>query len=209
MAKVFLSYRREDAAYQATSIYEKLCQHFGETNVFMDVDGIHAGQDFRRIIQTAVQECDVLLAMIGEQWLNMVDEDGRRKIENSTDFVRIEIETALARNVPVVPLLVGRATMPQSEDLPPSLRDLSFRQAVRVRAGRDFKRDTDDLVAEIRRALGIPHQRPRTIVTVQRVGEPLFWRRAAAFTLDVAAIYGVFLLLFALLGGDLLTVDAK
>ena len=90
-----MSYRREISAMSAGRLYDRLSRHFASDQIFMDVDTIEPGVDFMRTIEEAVAACDVLIAVIGERWLTATDEEGRRRLDNSEDFVRIEIETAL------------------------------------------------------------------------------------------------------------------
>lgn len=147
--KIFLSYRRDDSAFQTTAIHEKLVEVFGAGAVFMDVDNIPAGRDFRSHLQLAIAGCDVCLAVIGEQWLSACDEQGQRRLEDPRDFVRIELEAALARGIPVIPLLVGKIGVPPVASLPESLAELSYRHAVSIRPGRDFRNDTKLLIEQI------------------------------------------------------------
>src|SRR3954466_5049124 len=127
MARIFISYRRQDSAYVAATLSDKLQQHFGTDSVFFDVDNIPLGVDFRDYIGDAVGECDVLLVMIGDQWLDSSDAHGRRRIDDPADFVRIEIEAAFKRKIPIVPILVGDAVLPAPENLPESVRGIVFR----------------------------------------------------------------------------------
>src|SRR4051812_37180313 len=115
---VFLSYRRDDASFPAAWLYNRLAQQFGPHNVFKDVDSIPLGEDFVQTITEAVQECDCLIAVIGRNWLTVLDEDGQRRIDDAGDFVRIEIQTALTRGVRVIPVLVDGARMPDEGELP-------------------------------------------------------------------------------------------
>jgi hypothetical protein len=147
MAHLFLSYRREDAGYVAGLLAERLRQAFGPGSVFMDVDTIPLGVDFRAHVQEAVARCDVLLALVGDGWLTT------RRIDDPGDLVRVEIETALARGIPVVPVLVGKARMPAPEDLPPSLEPLAFRNATELRSGRDLEHHVEVLIAGLRESL--------------------------------------------------------
>jgi hypothetical protein len=155
MPKVFISYRRSDSADAAGRLYDRLEARFGRDNVFMDVDDIPLGVDFRRHLQEAVGRCDVLLVVIGEHFSDARYEDGpkedRRRLDDPTDFVRVEIEAALARSIPVVPVLVGRASMPGEEELPDGLKPLAYRNAAEVRAGVDFPAQVDRLVRGIER----------------------------------------------------------
>ena len=119
MPKVFISYRREDTAALAGRIYDRLSLHFGRASVFMDIDTIPFGVDFRQHINEVVSQCDVLLALIGDRWAGVLP-DGERRLDDPADFVRMEIETALNRGILVVPLLIGRVSMPSTTELPPS-----------------------------------------------------------------------------------------
>ena len=111
--RIFISYRREDAAYPAGWLFDRLAERFGEEQIFKDVDSIELGDDFAEVIGAAVGETDVLLAVIGDKWLTVADERGGRRLDDSEDFVRIEIEAALTRKVRIIPILVEGASMPQ------------------------------------------------------------------------------------------------
>lgn len=130
--QIFISYRRDDTEYVASWIRERLERYFGKERVFEDVYSIEPGSDFVREITSAVTSCVVLIAVIGDQWLTISDSDGRRRLDDPKDWVRIEIETALERNIHVVPVLVGRARMPQESQLPESLAGLARRQALEL-----------------------------------------------------------------------------
>lgn len=146
MPTIFLSYRRDDSNARVGRIYDRLEARFGRDFVFRDMDRIPAGRDFRKVLDAEVSRCDVLLAIIGEKWLKAMDELGRRRLENPADFVRIEIESALNRDIPVIPVVVGNASMPRVEDLPKSLHDLCFRHGVSVRDDPDFRTDIHRLI---------------------------------------------------------------
>jgi hypothetical protein len=146
MARIFISYRRQDSAYVAATLSDKLQQHFGTDSVFFDVDNIPLGVDFRDYIGDAVGECDVLLVMIGDQWLDSSDAHGRRRIDDPADFVRIEIEAAFKRKIPIVPILVGDAVLPAPENLPESVRGIVFRNAAEIRAGRDLRQHIERII---------------------------------------------------------------
>ena len=111
--RIFISYRREDAAYPAGWLFDRLAERFGEDQIFKDVDSIDLGDDFVEVIGQAVGATDVLLALIGDRWLTVADGHGSRRLDDAEDFVRIEIEAALTRNVRIIPILVEGASMPQ------------------------------------------------------------------------------------------------
>ena len=111
--KIFISYRRDDSAGYAGRLFDHLAARFGAKNVFMDIDTIEPGEDFRTVVENAVSTCDVVLAMIGKQWLSLSDAQGGRRLDDPRDWVRIEIATALANSrVRVIPVLVRDASMP-------------------------------------------------------------------------------------------------
>jgi hypothetical protein len=150
--RIFISYRRDDSAFPAGWLYDRLCAHLGSGQVFKDVDSTEPGDNFVRVLEDAVGSCLVLLALIGDHWLDITDETGQRRLDNPDDFVRLEIEAALRRDVLVVPVLVGRAPMPKSEQLPDSLRELSQRQAIELSPNR-FESDVARLVRVIDKSL--------------------------------------------------------
>ncbi len=110
MAKIIISYRRIDAAGMVGRIFDRLVARYGKTSVFMDIDNIPYGIDFRKHIQETLQECDMVLAVVGPRWLG-ADTQGSFRINNAADPVRVEIETALRRGIPLIPVLVEGATM--------------------------------------------------------------------------------------------------
>jgi hypothetical protein len=137
MARIFISYRRDDSGYAASIVRNHLESEFGAGSVFMDIDNIPLGVDFRTHLSDAVATCDVLIALIGETWTGALPGRTERRIDDAKDFVRIEVEAALQRGIPVVPVLVDKAQLPAADALPESLRELMFRNAAEVRAGRD------------------------------------------------------------------------
>lgn len=131
MGAIFISYRREDSEGHAGRLYEDLAQRFGKEAVFFDVSAIEPGQDFRHAIDANVARCSVLLAMIGPRWLE-AGAPAARRIDDPSDFVRLEIAAALKRSIPVVPVLVQGAKMPAAGQLPADLADLAWRNAVEL-----------------------------------------------------------------------------
>ena len=111
----------------------------------MDIDTIEPGVDFVETIEKAVGSCDVLIALIGKQWLTITDPAGRRRLDNPADFVRLEIKTALERNIRVIPALIPGAAMPRSQDLPDELEKLTRRNAIEISDTR-FREDVDRLI---------------------------------------------------------------
>ena len=142
MANIFISYRRADSRDSAGRIYDRLKSQFGESAVFMDVEDIPKGLDFREQLQDRLQECQAVLAIIGDKWNQ--DEIG------PSEFVRIEIATALARdNLPVIPVIVEPASMPLPEQLPEDIRNLAYRNAVTFYSDQSFEIHIQELIEEI------------------------------------------------------------
>jgi hypothetical protein len=149
MTQIFISYRHHDTAFVADLLCDKLKQHFGRDSVFLDVDNIPFGVDFRKHIGDEVGRCDALLVVIGEQWVRAVDGQGNRRIDDPADYVRIEIEAALRRDIIVIPVLVEDTVMPSEADLPPSIQQLAYRNVARIRAGRDRHQQVELLIQDV------------------------------------------------------------
>lgn len=147
--QIFISYRRDDAAYVTGHINDLLRKEFGDDAVFTDVDNIALGVDFRAVLDETVSQCQVLLAVIGPNWISVLGHDDRRRLLDPADYVRIEIESALQRNIPVIPLLVAGAEMPAAEDLPESLQGLAFRNGTKIRPAPDFGVDMARLIKNL------------------------------------------------------------
>lgn len=129
MARIFISYRREDSAGWTGRLAEQLKQKFGSESIFMDIDTIQPGTDFTEAVRSAVAACDLLLAMIGPEWLSTKNADGQLRLEDPNDWVRIELTTALSRNIPIIPVLVGGASVPKLKALPENLTKLFHYQS--------------------------------------------------------------------------------
>ena len=154
--QIFISYRRDDAAGYARALYDRLVQHFSTERVFMDVDAIEPGLPFDEAIQRALNQCEVLLVVIGKRWLSAPAGKAPR-INDPEDFVRREIAAALARDIRVIPLLLDGARMPTAADLPEPLKALARRNALEVSNSR-FQADTERLITTVRKALGEPDE---------------------------------------------------
>ncbi len=156
MLKIFISYRRADSRKDAGRMYDRLAEAFGKENIFKDVDSIPLGKDFRGVLREAVAQCDVQLVIIGKQWLNIIGEDGTRRLENPGDFVRIEVESALQRDgCLVIPVLVDNAPMPNANDLPLDMRELAFKNATVVRDDPDFHNDVSRIIRDLQTQYGL------------------------------------------------------
>ena len=160
MSKIFISYRRQDSRPVATLIYDPLAKHFeakcGAGAVFMDVHGIPLGVNFRGYLNEQVANAELLLALIADRWLTAVDEHGARRLDSPNDFVRIEIEAALKRGIPVVPVYVDDAKILREADLPDGLKELAWMNGFQLRTdARYFAADAARLIAGLE-----PHLAP-------------------------------------------------
>jgi len=152
MPKITVSYRRDDSEAITGRIFDRLVAHYGKTAVFRDIDNIPPGVDFRKHIDEALEETDVLIVVIGRRWVGSA-KPGNVRIHDEADPVRIEVETALKRNIAIIPVLVGDTRMPSSAQLPASLKEFTFRNAVRIDSGQDFDHHTDRLLRAMDRTL--------------------------------------------------------
>lgn len=132
MGAIFISYRRSDSAGEAGRLSDDLSARFGSHAVFMDVDAIQPGIDFRKAIRENVGGCSLLLVVMGAEWIGAKSNDGTRRLDSENDYVRLEIATALKREIPVVPVLVRGAQMPKAEELPEDIRELAYRNSVEL-----------------------------------------------------------------------------
>jgi WD40 repeat protein len=146
MPKIAISYRRADSEAMTGRIFDRLIAHYGKDAIFRDIDDIPPGIDFRVHINQTLLKTNILLAIVGPQWLGMASDGGADRIQEETDPVRVEVETALRRRVPLIPVLIGATRMPGSDQLPPSLKDFAFRNAVKVDTGQDFDYHMDRLI---------------------------------------------------------------
>jgi hypothetical protein len=152
MPRIAISYRRSDSSAITGRIYDRLAAHYGRESVFMDIDNIPFGTDFRAHIQAVLREAEVLIVVIGPQWLGS-DAAGTARMSQESDPVRSEVEAALARNMPLIPVLVDGARMPTSAELPASFNAFAFLNAAEVATGRDFHPHLDRLIAAIDRTV--------------------------------------------------------
>jgi len=147
MGGVFINYRREDSGHMAGRLRDSLASAFGHDQIFMDVDDIPVGIDFKAHLNSQLAECDVILVVIGSKWLK-VKEARQRRLDQPEDPVAIEIAAALDRQIPVIPVLIDGTRIPNERDLPNALKPLAERQAVEVRHP-SFRRDVDSLIARM------------------------------------------------------------
>jgi hypothetical protein len=146
--QIIINYRREDGSTWAERLYDRLQIRFPKNQIFIDVDNLDPGIDFVEAIEQSVGSGDVLIAVIGKRWLISSEAEGSRRLDNPDDFVRLEIATALKRNIRVIPVLVDDASMPRASDLPDDLKSLVRRQAIPVSHDR-FSADSERLIAAL------------------------------------------------------------
>jgi hypothetical protein len=161
--RIFVSYRRADAAPWAGRLHDSLAARLGTGHIFQDVVAVRPGEDFTTAIASALSACDAALVVIGPHWLTVTGPDGRRRLDQPGDHVRTEIEEALASSTRVIPVLVGGAVLPTAADLPTSLQPLTRRQCVELRDA-TWRQDVDALLAGIAAPSDVPHRRWRRIV---------------------------------------------
>jgi len=150
--RILINYRREDSLGSAGRLYDRLEDHFSRESVFMDVDAIEPGMDFVDVIERAISNCAVFIAVIGPDWVTVTDSEGNRRLDDPGDFVRIEIAAALDRDIRVIPVLVEMAAMPHIDDLPDDLKPLARRNAIEISHTR-FDMDANRLISAIERVL--------------------------------------------------------
>jgi hypothetical protein len=173
-SKIVLSYRRADSDVITGRIRDNLANHYGEDAVFMDIDSIPLGFDYRKQMKDALAENKVMIAVIGPEWLGGRGQDAR--INTNNDPVRIELETALQQGTPIIPVLVSGATMPKAADLPQSLQELCYINAGEVDGGRDFRQHMSRVIYGIDQILKTsespPSKQTSKTQPVSRSGEP-------------------------------------
>jgi hypothetical protein len=158
---IAISYRREDSSPVTGRLYDRLRAEFGRRNVFMDFDSIPFGVDFRDKIKHTLERARVVIAVVGPSWAGSRD-PGKRRIDDPTDFVRMEIAAALQRGIPVIPVLLDNTVMPSVEDLPEELRPFAYRNALILDTGVDFHHHADRLIAGIHELVdGGPRGKPK------------------------------------------------
>lgn len=150
--KIVVSYRRADSAMSGR-IFDRLVERFGQNSLFIDIDNIPFGGDFRKHIADALTSSDLLVAVIGRDWLGR-RENAPARIMNAADPVRVEIETAMRSSVPILPVLIDGAMMPDPEQLPDSIKEFAFLNALEIESGRDFKVHIQRLFGAVAQLLG-------------------------------------------------------
>jgi len=194
MARIAISYRREDSGWITGRIFDRLKNHYEDATgaaaneepvVFLDYDSTPVGVDFRNYIKRVFDSCDVLLAVIGPDWMGD-DGAGKTRLSHPDDWVRIEIETALKKNIPVIPVLIDRTPMPARDDLPEDVRDLVYRQAAVIDTEIDFNAHMERLIRQIDRLGGKPAAKAKPAGPLGLVSPP-----PARVTRHMPLIYGL------------------
>lgn len=193
---IFLSYRRDDSAGHAGRLQETLGKRFGSESVFRDLDAIPMGSDFVVMIDAAIRRAEVVLVVMGPRWATIGDEAGRRRLDNPNDFVRREVEAALAQDGWIIPVLVGGARMPPDEVLPAALKPLARRNAVELTDLR-WSRDVHELIVMLARSRGPVR---RIVDTYHRVRD-LIYRLTRPRILVPAGILALGILILVLISG--------
>jgi hypothetical protein len=157
-SQIFICYRREDAAGHAGRLRDRLAAAFGDSQVFLDIDQVGIGEDFVERTTSVVESCRALLVVIGRRWLDCRDVEGRRRLDNPDDYVRLEIRAGLRRapQVVIVPVLVQGTAMPRDEDLPDDLRPLSRRHALTLPDER-WHAEVSRLIESLEALIRVPH----------------------------------------------------
>ncbi|NJM95844.1 MAG: SUMF1/EgtB/PvdO family nonheme iron enzyme [Phormidesmis sp. RL_2_1] len=185
---IFISYRRSDTIAETGRIYDRLVREFSREQIFKDVDDIPFGVDFAEHLEHAVSQCQILLVIIGKTWITTTELDGTRRIDNPDDFVRIEIEAALKRNIPVIPLLLEGVSMPRRSQLPESLHLLARRNGTTIGHDPRFHTDMDRLIKGIQPLINNAKAVPQPVAQPPVAQPPVAQPPAPTFTFEVVSI---------------------
>src|SRR5437016_3981693 len=153
MPRITISYRREDSGVITGRIFDRLVVNYGRDSVFRDIDSIPPGVDLRKHINEVLTQSDIMLALVGPRWMGARGRQSR--LSDEADPVRVEIEAALRKGMPLIPVLVLRANMPLVAQLPDSMRDFAYRNAVQIDADQDFDVHMTRLIRAIGGLLGL------------------------------------------------------
>ena len=186
MAIVFINYRRDETAGEARALFTELAMLLGKDSVFMDVDTIALGRDFRQVIGERLESCDLMLALIGRDWVDAKTPAGRRRLDDPGDFVRLEIEAALKRNIPVTPVLVQGAHMPTVEQLPEEIRDFAYRNGFELSHNR-WQSDVQEMIKRLELS---KQQNPGAIPAIEETREKQSTRKLR-FTIVGASVVAI------------------
>jgi len=189
MPRIFVSYRREDSAANARLLYERLSEKFGASRVFMDVEDIDPGEEWKRRLDAEIERATHVLVLMGPRWLSAADAAGRR-LDNPQDNVRWEVAESLRRGKRVIPVLVDQATLPSAADLPEALRalaDKNFFALSHLRFDRDAAALIEALSGEIPPAVQLRLMRAALLVVPLVAAGALALARLDVFGIDARA----------------------
>jgi hypothetical protein len=193
---IFVSYRRDETAGYAGRLADRLNEHFGEDKVFRDIDSLEPGLDFSEAIERAIESSEVLIAVVGKNWLTVTDAVGQKRLENSDDYVRVEIATALKRNIRVVPLLVQGASMPSTDELPNDLAPLARRNAFELHDsswGDDIRR----LISALEKVMGHRQEKGErpTATSFSKAGARKWVKPSLMIVLVLGVLLGIYFII--------------
>lgn len=187
LKRVFISYRRNDTAPAAGRVYDRISKIISQPNVFFDVRNIRGGDNFENKIVCEIEKSDAVLVFIGKKWLEPAQPGGKGRIWEPDDYVRVEVRTALARDILVLPVLVDGAQMPKPDWLPGDVQAIATKNALPLRH-ETFDDDTENVVATV---LGLPERQKLWDdkgKAVAKIGYALGGIIAASVLLIVAAV---------------------
>src|SRR5262245_58237591 len=190
MRTVFVSYRRGDSEGQARSLKFELVRLLGERAVFMDVDSIALGQDFRLVLHERLETCDCMLVLIGPAWLDARDAGGNRRLDNATDLVRQEIAAALKRNIRVIPVLLQGAQIPPPEQLPGDIQELVYRNGFEL-GHATWESDVAEMVRRLDLRPEPATANPGVAATTGTAGAPVSFSVKRAWVVGAAAVAAI------------------
>ncbi|MCW8882969.1 MAG: TIR domain-containing protein [Sedimenticola sp.] len=174
MGSIFISYRRDDSREITGRICDRLNNEYGKETIFRDVDSIPAGVDYRNHISKTIEGCSAFLIVIGAQWIEAKNNAGQRRLELDSDPVKVEIEMALKKEIPIIPVLVKNGVMPDEAQLPESIKPLAFRNAIPIPAEPYFHAGVDRLITELNQTLSPgPEKRTQSVKYCIYCGEAI------------------------------------
>lgn len=198
--KVFISYRRQHSWSYVRALYDRLSRHFGEHKVFMDLDDIPLGTDFVDVLDHNLGDCKAMLVVIDSEWLTIRDAQGNRRLDNPHDFVRLEVATALKRNISVIPILIDGTPMPSESALPDDLKLLPRRQALEL-TSKNYEHSVRDLIQALERYIQ-PQQTEKHIKPSPSPTKSAWYKRPWVLLLLSPVLVLVLLFLIGLLVPD-------
>lgn len=197
-ATIFISYRKKDTEFISGRLYDTLITHFDQDQVFMDYEDLEGGVDFEEAIEKMLESCDIMLAVIGPNWVG-ANTDGSPRIMNEKDWVRLELSTALKRKVRVIPVLVEGATVPNEDSLPPDLHSLRKKQTVELN-NRNWRTDIEKLIRLLEKLVGST-PKVTQVAPVVIPKQRSIWSKKRTWAFAVVALIAVIFLIGALSGG--------